>query len=55
VCSSDLPYETGVVTYQTNGSEHELELPMGWYYLQDLVKELRNLSGNRLVIDKKNF
>lgn len=51
----EMSYKTGVVTYQKNGSNHELELPVGWYYLQDLVKELKNLLGVRLVIDEESF
>ncbi len=50
-----MPYEAGVITYRANGSEHELELPIGWRYLQDLVKELKNISGDKLVINKESF
>lgn len=51
----EMSYKTGVVTYQKNSSDHELELPVGWYYLQDLIKELKNLLGVRLVIDEECF
>ena len=53
--SQVMPYEAGVIVYQGDGREHNLELPMGWHYLQDLIKELKNVSSDHLSINEQSF
>lgn len=50
-----MPYEAGAITYKENGKKKKLALPVGWYYLQDLVGELKTRLGGQLAIDEESF
>lgn len=53
--SQMMPYQAGVIVYNANGREREVELPIGWHYLQDFVRELRNILGESLSVDEASF
>ncbi len=50
--SGKMPYEAGVILCRANGIA---ELPMGWFYLQDLLKELKDRLGDQLKVDEASF
>lgn len=50
-----MPYEAGVIFCKKGAIQYEIELPMGWHYLQDLVRELKGFLGEGLVVDEESF
>lgn len=50
-----MPYEAGVIFCKRGAIQYEMELPAGWHYLQDLVRELKSRLGEGLVVDEESF